>query len=129
MAVSLTPENIVVAVAPNDEVPYHARSRSELSTDSFMGNANRAEESWPPFADSRANERLTGKTFQSYCNFLRIGPGAIFGSTLPSRPSDDRGDPVSFRDLCLGVESQIHPLRKICVTGLGCVALRELHNG
>lgn len=125
MARFVDPENIVVAVAPNDEVPYHAALEANFQQIRLWGM-----QTSPKIVAHRlptpAPRTIDGQNVpQSYCNFLRIGPGRILVPTFAEPASDDRAIGI-LQDLCLGVDVQSIPCEKIA-WGLGALHCASCH--
>lgn len=121
----LDPENVVVAVAENGEVPYHAALEANYQQIRLWGM-----QTSPSVAVHRLPtpppRSIDGQSVpQSYCNFLRLGPDRILVPTFAHRASDARALRL-IGDLCPGVAIEGIPCEKIA-WGLGALHCASCH--
>ncbi|MCM2371322.1 agmatine deiminase family protein [Aporhodopirellula aestuarii] len=118
-------ENVVVAVAENNEVPFAEALEANFRQVKLWGTetnpgvtAHRLPVPPPRTIDGHSVP-------QSYCNFLRLGPDRILVPTFAVPDSDDRALGI-LRDLCPGVDIQGIPCEKIA-WGLGALHCASCH--
>ncbi|MBB3209764.1 agmatine deiminase [Rhodopirellula rubra] len=118
-------ENVVVAVAESEDVPF-----AEALEANFRQIRLWAKQTSPEVTAHRLPvpppRTVDGHSVpQSYCNFLRLGPDRILIPTFAHAASDERAIGI-LQELCPGVEVQGVPCEKIA-WGLGALHCASCH--